>query len=289
MKPITACIIAALAMGSMQSVAAESSNDKLLQPIVPEFASRWLGAQPPAKVYGNTYLVGFEGLNVALIDTGDGLVLIDGALPQAVPMIKESMRELGFRIEDVKLILSTEPHFDHASGMAALARDSGATVVAGVAAVDALRSGRSDPHDPQHGLVPDFHGIENVRGIDDRETITLGNTTITAIATPGHTRGSTSWTWQTCEAGQCLDAVFASSVNPVSADNYRFSAPEHAAIVSSFRKTFETFRTLPCDILFQSHSGVPMKRPENGPSPCSDYASRYESILDARLADETHP
>ncbi len=288
MKRIAVFVIAALA--GAPSIAAEDAHDTLLQPIVPEFAQRWLVAQPPAKIYGNTYLVGFEGLNVALIDTGDGLVLIDGALPQAVPAIKENLRALGFRIEDVRLILSTEPHYDHASGIAALARDSGATVVAGVAAVDALRSGESDPHDPQHGLVASFHGIGNVRGIDDRETITLGNTTITAIATPGHTRGSTSWTWQACVADQCRNVVFASSVNPVSADDYRFSAPGHEPVVRSFRETFRTLRALPCDIFFQSHSGTPLKNLNNGgPSPCSDYASRYESILDARLADEARP
>lgn len=287
MKRVIARTIATFAIVLAQSAATGEPDDRMLRPIVPEYASRWLGAQEPVQVYGNTYLVGFEGLNIALIDTGDGLVLIDGALPQAVPMIKENIRKLGFRIEDVKLILSTEPHYDHAGGIAALARDSGATVVAGAAAVDALRSGRSDPHDPQHGLVAEFHGIENVRGINDRETMTLGNTTITAIATPGHTRGSTSWTWRSCVGVECLDAVFASSVNPVSADDYRFS--EHEAVVSAFRKTFETFETLPCDILFQSHSGVPSRKSENGPTPCNDYASRYEAVLDARLADEMHP
>src|SRR3546814_3160584 len=77
-------------------------------------------------VCSSDLLVGFAGMSVALIDTGDGLVLVDGALPQAAPAILVNVRKLGFDPKDIKFILSTEPHFDHAGGLAALARDTGA-------------------------------------------------------------------------------------------------------------------------------------------------------------------
>ncbi|MFZ8510109.1 MBL fold metallo-hydrolase, partial [Staphylococcus aureus] len=82
------------------------------------------------RIYGNTYLVGFRKMNVALIDTGAGLILIDAALPQSVAAVEANIRTLGFKLRDVKFILSTEPHYDHAGGLAALARDSGATIIA---------------------------------------------------------------------------------------------------------------------------------------------------------------
>ena len=77
------------------------------------------------RVFGKTYLVGFGGLNVALIDTGEGLILIDGALPQAADAILANVRRLGFDPRDIRYILSTEPHFDHAGGLAALVRATG--------------------------------------------------------------------------------------------------------------------------------------------------------------------
>jgi len=110
-------------------------------------------------MFGNSYLVGFGGLSVALIDTGDGLILIDGALPQAEPTILANVATLGFRPRDIKYILSTEPHFDHAGGIAALARDTGATVVASPRGAEGLRSGRLADDDPQRGYDGRFPAV----------------------------------------------------------------------------------------------------------------------------------
>lgn len=274
-------------------------DDPLTRPIAPEFAARWLGAQEPLRIHGNTYLVGFEGLSVALIDTGDGLILIDGAVPQAVGAIEANIRKLGFRVEDIRYILSTEPHYDHAGGIAALARDSGATVIASAAAADVLRSGRADDDDPQHDHLPAMPAISNVRVLGDGERLRHGNTIVTARATPGHTAGSMSWTWRSCEDGTCHDVVFASSLSPVSADGYRFSNPAHAATVAAFRRTFALVRAMPCDVLISAHpdqSGgdARLRRFRAGerpsplvdPSACRAYADRAEQRLDARLAEE---
>ncbi|MDQ8029951.1 MAG: subclass B3 metallo-beta-lactamase, partial [Brevundimonas sp.] len=231
----------------------DPAHDPLLQPIAPEYARQWLAVEAPTRIHGNTFFVGFGGLTVVLISTSDGLVLVDGALPQAVPALEDNVRRLGFRIEDVKYILSTEPHYDHAGGLAALARDTGATVVASPAAAAVLQRGRSGQDDPQAASLETFPPVERVRALRDGEVLRLGDVAITARATPGHTPGSMSWSWRSCEGDDCRDVVFGSSLNPVSADGYRFTNPANRALLDGFRRTFASLRAIPCDILLTAH------------------------------------
>ena len=181
---------------AMLAAVSSTADDPLTRPIAVEQAKDWLRPAPPVRVFGKTYLVGFGGLSVALIDTGDGLILIDGALPQAEPAILANIRKLGFDPRRIRYILSTEPHFDHAGGLAALARDTGATVVASVRGAEGLRSGRLAADDPQRGYNSRFPAVAAVRTIRDGETLRLGDTVVTARATPGHTMGSMSWSWR---------------------------------------------------------------------------------------------
>ena len=216
-----------------------------------------------------------------------------------MPSIEANIRRLGFRVSDIKLILSTEPHFDHASGLAALARDSGAIVVASAPAAQVLRAGRSGADDPQAGSLAAFPAVKRIRVVKDGQLLRLGSTVVTAHATPGHTAGSMSWTWQSCEDGKCLAMVFASSLNPIAADGYRFSDPRHRSTVAAFRRTFNVVRALPCDILLTAHpdqSGgdvkfaefrrSPRPNPFIDPHACRAYADTLEAALDARLAKE---
>lgn len=285
--------------GQAASQVAVSRVDPLLQPIEPEYAARWLGEQAPVQVHGNTYLVGFEGLTVALIRTDDGLILIDGALPQAVPAIEDHIRTLGFRLEDVKYILSTEPHYDHAGGIAALARDTGATVIASPAASEVLARGRSGADDPQAAFLATFPAVRRLRPIRDGETLRLGDVVVTARASPGHTPGSMSWTWRSCEADDCRDVVFSSSLNPISADGYRFSAPENRGLHDGFLATFALFRALPCDILLTAHPDQPgvterierlrgarQPNPFIDPVACRAHADRHAVLFERRLESE---
>lgn len=277
----------------------DPARDPLLQPIAPEYARQWLGAEAPIKVYGNTYLVGFSGLDIVLISTPEGLVLVDGALPQAVEAIEGNIRRLGFRLEDVKYILSTEPHYDHAGGLAALARDTGATVIASPAAAEVLRRGRSGADDPQAASLEPFPAVERVRALRDGDILRLGDVEITARATPGHTPGSMSWSWRACEAGDCKTVVFGASLNPITAGAYRFSDPANRALLDGFRGTFARLRTMPCDILLTAHpsqsggdahltrlrQGV-TPNPFIDPAACRAYADKYEVLLEQRLARE---
>ncbi len=278
---------------------AQPSGDPLLRPIAAEFAARWLSPQPPVRIFGNGYLVGFAGLNVGLIKTDAGLILIDGAVPQGVAAIEANIRRLGFALTDIKLILSTEPHYDHAGGLAALARDSGATVVASAAGAEVLRHGRSGADDPQAAVLADFPAVQRLRVVRDGETIRLGTTVVTAHATPGHTAGSMSWGWTSCEGTRCLAMIFASSLNPVAADGYRFTDPGHRAVPAAFKKTFAAVRRLPCDILLTAHpdqSGgdakfaafqrQPAPNPFVDPQACRAYADKFEAVLAGKMAAE---
>lgn len=288
-----------VAAASAAASAQPTADDPLLRPIAPDYAARWLQPQPPVQVFGNSYLVGFGGLNVGLIRTSAGLILIDAALPQAVPAIEDNIRRLGFKPSDVKLILSTEPHYDHAGGLAALARDTGAIVVASAPATQILRRGRTDAADPQAPDLLPFPAVQRLRVVRDGERIKLGDTVVTARATPGHTAGSMSWTWRSCEGSHCASIVFGASLNPVSAEGYRFSDPANTSVAKSFRRTFAALREMPCDILLTAHpnhAGGDKKlaalRAGASPNPfidraaCRAYADAYEILLDKRLAGE---
>ena len=261
--------------------------DPLTRPMAVERAREWLAPRPPEKIWGTSYLVGFGGLSVALIDTGDGLVLVDGALPQAAPAILANVRTLGFDPKDIKFILSTEPHFDHAGGLAALARDTGATVVASARGAEGLRSGRHATDDPQLAYGGSWPAVTRLRVVKDGEVLKLGKAAITAHATPGHTMGSMSWSWQACEGAACKGLVFASSLNPVSADGYRFTAKAGAPIVKGFEASYRKMDAMPCDVLISAHpDNAGEGRYNDKPGACRAYVDRSRKLLAKRLAEE---
>ncbi|MBL9066556.1 MAG: subclass B3 metallo-beta-lactamase [Sphingopyxis sp.] len=284
--------ISLLAWLAAASGAPVPAVDPLTQPIVTSRSAEWLAPAKPEKILGNSYLVGFGGMSVVLIDTGAGLVLVDGALPQAAPAILANVRALGFDPKDIKFILSTEPHFDHAGGIAALARDTGATVVASARGAEGLRSGRHAADDPQLAYGGSWPAVTTpMRVMADGEVLRLGKTAITAHATPGHTMGSMSWSWQACaDEGRgkaCKAIVFASSLNPVSADDYKFSSAVGAPFVAAFAQSWRTVEALKCDILIAAHpDNAGEGRYNAAPGACRSYADRSRQALTKRLAAE---
>ena len=181
---------------------------------------------------------------------------VDAALPQSAPLIDASLHALGLETKDIRLILTSHTHFDHIGGIAALQRASGATVAASPKSATALMEGRPTLDDPQFDIADNaFPAVANVRLIDEGETLTLGDVRITAHFTPGHTPGSTTWTWRSCEGNRCVDVVYADSLNAVSADSFRFGGTDESARdrVASFRRSIETVRELPCDVLLTPH------------------------------------
>ena len=260
----------------------------------------WNAPQAPFKIYGNTWYVGPQGLAALLITGPDGHILLDGALPQSAPQIIDSIKTLGFRIEDVKLILNSHPHWDHAGGIAALQRASGAVVVASAPAAEVLQRGSIGRDDPQFeaGAVTPFPRVAKVRSVRDGEQVSVGALSLTAHLTPGHTPGGTSWNWQSCEANRCQNMVYADSLNPASEDGFRFSGGAGRPDISAaFKASIARVAALPCDIVVSVHPSFTntfeklAARTAGGKGfadsgGCSAYAAEASELLKQRLALE---
>ena len=186
----------------------------------------WNKDQAPFRIFGNTYYVGTRGLSSVLITSSAGHVLIDGALPQSAPLIARHVEQLGFSMSDVKVILNSHVHFDHAGGIAELQKTSGAKVIAGDIAANVLRSGKPDRSDPQFGYLIPYSGASNVEALGERKSVVLGALHLDVIHTPGHTPGGTSWTWKSCEDERCLTVVYGDSLSAVSDDSFKYSGDE---------------------------------------------------------------
>lgn len=217
----------------------------------------WNVPQQPFRIFGNTYYVGTAELSAILLAGDDGLVLLDGALPQSVPLIDASIAALGFKTADVRLIVNSHTHFDHAGGIAALQRHSGAMVAASQRAAEALRAGKLNADDPQEAIDDnDFPAVEGVRVIGNGETVSVGGIRLTAHLTPGHTPGGTTWSWRSCEGARCVDVVYVDSLNPISADGFLFSGGANTpSIVESYENSIRTVEALSCDIMLSPHPG----------------------------------
>ena len=256
-------------------------------------ATSWNAPQRPFRIHGPTWYVGPHGLSSILLDTGHGLALFDGGLPASAPLIEAHVRALGFRMRDVKWILNSHAHVDHAGGIAALQRASGAQVLASAPGARALARGGIDPDDPQYGLSPAYAPVQAVT-VGDGETLSLGNVAVTAHYTPGHTPGSTTWTWDSCSGGQCLHVVYADSLTALEGDGFRYA--DHPRRVEAFGQAIAAVAALPCDILLTPHpdaSGfwdkVARRRSDDDSRPlvdtsaCRTYAATAARNLQATL------
>lgn len=268
------------------------------------FCAHWNTPQSSFKVHGNTWYVGTQGLASILVVTDAGLILIDGALSQSAHQIEENIRQAGFNPLDIKYILNSHAHFDHAGGIAALQRHTGAQVLASAGSLAVLQNGEVASEDPQYGYGMEanrFPLVEKVSLVANHQTINLGNTTLTAHYTPGHTPGGTTWTWQSCEAFSCLNMVYADSLSPVSADGFRFSdqhaTPNNAEQISD---SANLIRQLPCDVLLAPHPFLirmeeklalreagSESNPFIEPGACAAYADHFDQWLARRVAEET--
>jgi len=238
----------------------------------------WNEMQKPFRVYGNTYYVGVRGLSSILITSDRGHVLIDGDLAESAPKIAASVRELGFSMDDVKLILNSHLHFDHAGGIAELQRLSGATVAASRSSAKVLRAGYSGPDDPQFGSIRGIPPVAHVKVVKDGQILRVGQLQLTAHLTPGHTPGGTTWTWKSCENERCLNMVYADSLTPVSAKRFLFTSnTAYPSVLEDFESSFSTLDSLPCDILLTPHPEASdlWTRPEN-----RDRDGRVDALVD---------
>ncbi len=260
--------------------------------------AEWNQPQEPFRLYGNTWFVGTQGLGSVLITSEKGHILIDGGLPQSAPLIAQNIGRAGFRLEDVKVILNSHTHYDHAGGIAALQRASGARVMASASGKRALENGGPLTDDPQFAFGKehnDYPKVAPVGTVKDGEELRVGDLRITARFTPGHTTGGTTWTWKSCEGERCVTLVYGDSLNAVSAPGFRFTGKAAATLEQSIR----VVEGMPCDILIAAHPylvGMASKlaawRTDTAVNPfidsgaCRKYAGEARQRLQARLLEE---
>ncbi len=268
------------------------------------YCETWNTPQTPYKVHGNTWYVGTKGLASLLVVTDAGLILIDGALAQSAHLIDANIREIGFDPLDIKYILNSHAHFDHAGGIAALQKFTEAQVLVSEGSMAVFQTGELAVSDPQYNFGVEanrFPVVLNVALIGNEETVTLGNTKLTAWYTPGHTAGGTTWTWVSCEESACLNIVYADSLSAVSANGFRFSdASSSADNARQISASASLIRKLPCDILLAPHpflikmndklsarAADPSINPFIEVGACVAYADYFDAWLALRQEEET--
>jgi len=234
---------------------------------------------PPHKVIGNIYYVGTKTLSSFLIVTPQGNILMDSTYERNVPVIKKSVEDLGFKFSDVKILLGNHAHGDHQEGDAAVKQLTGAQVIVmaeDVPALQAMKPGGKE------------HPIDKV--IHDGDKVTLGNMTLTAHLTPGHTRGCTSWTTTVQDGGRSYNVLLGCSLRPPAT-----ISPEVAA---EFERSYKYVRTLPCDVQVGDHGAQYnmlekyAKLKAGGPNPFVDKANCFleadieEAMFHAIMAEQ---
>jgi metallo-beta-lactamase class B len=256
---------------------------------------KWTTPFEPFQLIGNIYYVGTDGIAVYIIKTSQGLILMDTLLPESTGMIKDSMAKLGFKVADIKYILNTHAHFDHTGGFAEIKKDSGAQMVAGERDKPLLEGGYY-PGDEKNDLLA-FSPVVVDRAVKEGDKVTLGDTTMTAHSTPGHSPGCTSWEMTVKDGGQDRSVLFFCSGTV--ALNRLVGNPTHPGIVEDYRSTYAKVKAMNPDVLLGPHPevyGMQAKRAEmkdGAPNPfvkpgeLATYVAGLEADFDKALAKQT--
>jgi metallo-beta-lactamase class B len=212
----------------------------------------WTTPIAPFRIAGNLYYVGGKDLASYLIVTPQGDILINSGLESSVPLIRNSLEQLGFKFNDIKVLLISHAHFDHDAGSADILRETGAKYMVMDGDVSVVESGGAT----DFAYSKDTYSPAKVdRVLHDGDAVTLGGTVLIAHKTAGHTRGCTTWTLQV-QAGRPLDVVIVGSwnVNPGWRLVDRPDQPaSYPGIAADYRRTFATLKALHCDIFLGAH------------------------------------
>ena len=214
----------------------------------------WTAPLPPFHIAGNLYYVGSQDLAAYLVVTPAGNILINSNLERSVPQIRRSIEQLGFRFADIRILLISHAHLDHAAGSAAIKHLTGAQYMVMDGDVSVVESGGRT--DFAYGNGSRYPATNVDRVLHDGDEVRLGGAVLVAHKTPGHTRGCTTWTMPLEEQGRRLQAVIVGSwnVNPgfrlIDTPARKASYP---GIAADFARTFATLRALPCDVFLGAH------------------------------------
>jgi metallo-beta-lactamase class B len=255
------------------------------------------GNQPvaPFRIIGNLYYVGASDVTSYLISTPKGLILLDSGYAETVPQVEANIKALGFKLGDVKILLNSHAHFDHAGGLAELKRQTHAELE--VSAADAALMARGGLGDPNYGDRFHYEPVQADKLLKDGDKVGLGGVTMTAHVTPGHTPGCTTWAMQVEDGGRPYDVVFLCSVTT---PGYQLvNNPRYPNIVADFTHSFAVLKALPCDVFLGAHGGyydlqgklARLQRHEPGnpfidPPGYQAYLAEAEQAFEQKLAEQ---
>lgn len=232
-----------LVLVSLALVAAVSS------PLAAEYPPDWTRAIAPARIVGNVHYVGTADLGAYLIAGDEGLVLLDVPMAENIPLILENIRTLGFDPSDIRILLNSHAHFDHAGGIAGVKKQTGAKVY--LTAADAELAARGGLDDFAFEDRVPYQPFTADAIVKDGETVRLGKIAMTAIVTPGHTKGCTTWKTTAVENGEELEVVFLCSVT---APGYQLvKNPKYPTIFDDYRATFARLADVDADVFLANH------------------------------------
>jgi metallo-beta-lactamase class B len=209
----------------------------------------------PFRVIGNIYYVGASDVSSFLITTPEGHILLDSGVAETVPLIREGVETLGFRFEEVKVLLNSHAHVDHAGGHALVKRLTGARIVMSEADAALLAAGGKGDVLPLGDDLASYEPARADQVVGDGGRVTLGGVTLTAHLTPGHTRGCTTWTTTVDDGGTPRPVVFYGSTTLL--PGVRLVANrKYPGIADDFASTFRTLKGLPCDVFLAPHGAM---------------------------------
>ena len=274
---------------------ATEASAQSLKDVLDKYTIAWNKPTEPFKVIGNIYYVGTDGLASYLITTPEGHVLIDTGLPEANTQIKANIAKLGFKVSDVKLMLNTHAHLDHAGGFAELKKDTGAQLIAGERDKPLLEGGYYPGQETAKELA--FPPVKVDRTVKDGDVVKLGDVVLTAHATPGHSPGCTSWMLDVKDGETVRSAIIFCSATV--ALNRLVSSPTYPGIVEDYKTTFAWARGVKPEVFLAPHPemfGMADKRKqiaEGAPNPFvkpgefNAYIAGLEKAFEAGLAKQT--
>src|SRR5580765_1441730 len=233
-------------------VAAVLAHPEFLERVVrAQWDPTWRQPFEAIRIAGNVYYVGTRGLSSFLIVTPAGGIIIDSGEAESVPFIRANVEKLGFRLSDVKILLTGHAHYDHVGGHADLKRLTGAQVMVMDADREALESGVDRSALGARGWKP----VAIDRVLKDGDTVTLGGVTLTAHLTPGHTQGCTTWTTTVAQDGRKYQVAFTGSVT-INDGVHLVGNTRVPAIAEDYARAFRVRRSLKVDVFVAQHGGV---------------------------------
>lgn len=212
----------------------------------------WSKPFPAFQIAGNLYYVGTYELPSYLIVTDKGNILINTGLKNSLSMIKQSIADLGFRFKDIKILLTTQAHYDHLGAMAAIKKETGAQFWADAAEADVLRSGGATDYELNH-LGISFEPIKPDRLLKDKSLIQLGDVKLILLHHPGHTKGSCSYMFTVKDSIRSYEVLIA-NMPSIIIDRKFSEVSAYPAIEADYAYTLQAMKKLQFDIWLASHA-----------------------------------